>query len=98
MMFSRAMRVNLPVSPGPLGGRNRSTSAVPSQLFPTNTTLSVAEPFDPGAAEAGAASSAQATTAIAADATLNAIVRLPPVIARHTLIGEQAICAPVADP
>jgi hypothetical protein len=59
-------------------------------LFPTNTTLSVAGPFDPGAAEAGTATSAQAATAIAAEATLNAFARLPPVIARHTLIGKRA--------
>src|SRR5438045_2179875 len=65
MMFTRAIRVNDPGFDF-VGGVNRSTSAVPSQLLPAKTTgvvVALAVVFAAGAAAASTPSAQTATTA-----------------------------------
>src|SRR5215210_885637 len=108
MMLRRAMRVNEPGFPAFAGGVKRSTSAVPSQLFPTKTTGVVVVVPGFGGLAAGAVVAAITVTAhasVAASANAPSLVLICRVLPRRpstalppgpdaiTVTGDCAGCA-----
>src|SRR5215210_3676414 len=86
MMLRRAMRVNEPGFPAFAGGVKRSTSAVPSQLFPTKTTGVVVVVPGFGGLAAGAVVAAITATAhasVAASANAPSLVLICRVLPRR---------------